>query len=295
MAKMGRKEAIRLNAPQRKDAAIETIRHYRSVWREEGTRGLRHPVARTNQDEVPFTGERLVINERVKTAHVPVIEEHLLRYDFACRFAAGQIVLDAACGTGFGAKMLEEAGALEVCAVDIDEASLNTARSAYAGERVRFVRADIRQLPLPAESFDLAVSFETIEHIPQGRDWIREAARVLKPGGLMLISTPNREATNPGLYLEELPANPFHFYEYSTTEFVGELLTEFDVLELYGQTLQRKAAQPLCQAARQWYGRNLAWAPAPTPATQGHELVPFAEIKNAEPTLIVAVCRKKSP
>lgn len=277
--------------PHDADSVNETIRQYRVVWPQEGSRGLHHPVTALNQDRVPMTGERLILNSQIRSD--PVYQEHLLRYDWACRFIPGKKVLDAACGAGYGSKMMELAGAAEIYAVDLSEESIRNAQTDYAGERIHFMQSDIRQIPFGNETFDAVVSFETIEHIPLGSAWVAESARVLKPGGLFLVSTPNRAMTNPGLYYEEAPFNPFHFFEYTLSEFVGELLVHYDLLELYGQSLVRNQANPAYLYLRQQQGRNLHWAPNFTPPAASRELVPLSQIKNAEPVFAVALCRKK--
>ncbi|RED65941.1 class I SAM-dependent methyltransferase [Cohnella lupini] len=280
--------------PFKQDPTSEIIKQYRKVWQLEGLRGLHHPITLTDHNETPFTGERAVINSFIKSVHTPVFHEHLIRYDFATRFVSDKIVLDAACGAGFGAKMLEMAEAKAVYAVDISEESLLHAQASYSGNRIHYSQGDVRNIhAFKNEFFDIIVSFETIEHISSGREWIAEAARLLKAGGLFLVSTPNRSITNPGTYHEEHPINPYHHYEYSVSEFVGELLVSFDILELYGQTLVRDQINSGFMWDRQLRGKDPAWVPPYSPETTSHELVPFAHIKNAQPSYVVAVCRKK--
>src|SRR6185437_7090151 len=134
--------------------------------------------------------------------------EHWHRYVFARRFASGKRVLDAACGEGYGTALLGQVAA-SIVGIDIDIATIDQARAAYAdGNRIRFLPASCSGLPLPSGSFDLIVSFETIEHLDASdqRDMLAEFARVLAPGGLLIISSPNKR-----LYSDARNyVNPFH-------------------------------------------------------------------------------------
>ena len=159
-------------------------------------------ILQIEQNDVQFTGERLVINQEVKDNYNAVLEEHLHRYQLACQYAEGKLVLDAACGAGYGSKMLQQAGAKLVLGVDISEDSLQNARKVYGAENVDFIYGDVNRLGFEDASFDVVVSFETIEHIEHGVNWIKESARVLKDEGLFLVSTPNRVITNPGHILQ---------------------------------------------------------------------------------------------
>lgn len=67
-------------------------------------------VLNTEYTHMEFTGERLVINDQVKQHYAKVFHEHVMRYDFASRFVKDKIILDAACGAGYGVKMFEIAG-----------------------------------------------------------------------------------------------------------------------------------------------------------------------------------------
>src|SRR5918912_3552826 len=108
--------------------------------------------------------------------------EHRSRYRFACqRVPPGGRVLDVACGVGFGLQMLAQTGARPL-GVDLDCAALVEARR--AAPTAHLARADAACLPLPDHSVDLAVSFETIEHVPDAAALAAELRRVLGPRGL---------------------------------------------------------------------------------------------------------------
>lgn len=250
-------------------------------------------ILSTNQSNVTFTGERLVLNDTVKHNYAKVYTEHILRYELACHFVPGKVVLDAACGIGYGTKMIESAGALSVTGIDISEESIHHAASYFQGSNIRFSTADIHSLPFDNESFDIVVSFETIEHIPSGCAWIHESSRVLKNEGWFIVSTPNRTMHSPGTYSYEKPRHPYHYFEYSTTEFIGELLLQYDIVELYGQTFVNDHEWPPTQFLRQSLQMNPSFLPS-TLESAGYQLVPFSRIKNAHPTFVVAICRKKS-
>lgn len=152
--------------------------------------------------------------------------QHLARYRWAAAFAPGLRVLDAACGTGYGSRILSEAGARQVTSMDvsIDASGLG------------FVRADATRLPARDGSFDLYVSFETLEHVEEDEALVREARRVLAPGGTFLCSTPNRDFLSPGLTLRDRPRNQYHVREYSIGEFEALLMRVFPKVRLFGQT-----------------------------------------------------------
>lgn len=167
------------------------------------------------------TGERLLPEQqRGELVHA----QHLARYRFAAQLAQGRRVLDAACGEGYGAAMLAAAGAKAAVGVDIDQATVDHARSRYGLE---FERADVARLPFEDASFDLVVSFETLEHVPDAASAIAEFRRVLAPDGVLVASTPNSDR-----YLVD---NEFHTREFTTQEF-GELLApHFSEVALFYQ------------------------------------------------------------
>jgi SAM-dependent methyltransferase len=152
--------------------------------------------------------------------------QHLARYRWASAGASGLRVLDAACGTGYGSRILSEAGACRVTSMDVS----------VDASGLGFVRADATRLPATKGAFDLYVSFETLEHVEDDVALLREALRVLAPGGTFVCSTPNRDFLSPGLTLRDRPRNPFHVREYSITEFESLLGRVFPKVKLFGQT-----------------------------------------------------------
>jgi len=161
--------------------------------------------------------------------------EHEGRYRFAAPYAAGRTILDVACGSGYGAQLLAESGASRVAGVDASSEALALAADRFPHARLIYVRADAGRLPFAEASFDCATCFETIEHLTDGRGFLAELARVLVPGAILLLSTPNRRIASPWWPLRGRPANPYHCYEYTRAELQQAILPWFETLEVWGQ------------------------------------------------------------
>lgn len=153
--------------------------------------------------------------------------EHRSRYRFAAQFARGRRVLDVACGSGFGLDMLRAAGGWPL-GVDYDAHTLREIQRERASE---LVVADATRLPLASAALDTVVSFETIEHVPDAPALVRELRRVLKPGGRLILSTPNRDF-GP---LSRHTANRFHIREFTAAELREMLSHCFEHVQLFGQ------------------------------------------------------------
>jgi ubiquinone/menaquinone biosynthesis C-methylase UbiE len=160
--------------------------------------------------------------------------EHFQRYEFFAPRVRGLRVLDAACGMGYGSRILADAGAELVVGTDIAPEAVAYASQHFARPNTRFVTGDAERLSLPDHSFDLAISFETIEHVPHPNAFLHEVHRVLKPGGTFVCSTPNRDFCPSG-DIQRVP-NPYHLSEMSFDEFRAAFSTYFTIEETYHQS-----------------------------------------------------------
>jgi SAM-dependent methyltransferase len=211
-----------------------------------------------------MTGERFVPELRGQIAY-----EHLHRYEIARRFAGGRDVLDVASGEGYGASYLAQV-AKSVVGVDIDAEAIRHAASRYAAMNLRFRVGSASQLPLADDSFDLVVSFETIEHLVEQEEMLAEIGRVLRADGKLIISSPNK------LVYSDLPhyQNPFHLRELYFDEFRELLLRHFSSCAIFGHRIfAASAVHPLVGVAKRpgWLGMTdfdggsgLPALPAPT-------------------------------
>jgi O-antigen biosynthesis protein len=163
-------------------------------------------------------------------------QEHWARYRFAAKFVTGKRVADIACGSGYGSKFLKDAGATEVVGVDLDEEAIAFAKQHYVCEGVSFMAGSAESLTMLAEgSFDVVVSYETIEHLNDVGAYLREIRRVLKPGGTFLVSTPERRLASVLYPILGRPQNRFHVREFTKREFLALLDEHFAVRDCLGQ------------------------------------------------------------
>ena len=164
-------------------------------------------------EPLPLTGERTVPG-------IPEENYWFRRHEAAYRFATAHVhgdVLEVGCGEGYGTALLAAAGA-SVVGVDYDAATIAHAARRYP--QAGFVRANLAALPVGDVAVDVLATLQVIEHVWDHPQFVRECRRVLRPDGLLLVTTPNRLTFSPG---RETPLNPFHTVEFTAGELVDLL------------------------------------------------------------------------
>jgi SAM-dependent methyltransferase len=153
---------------------------------------------------------------------------HEAAYDWLAPFAIGAIVLEAGSGEGYGADLLA-GSAYRAIGLDDDEACVAHVRSTYP--RVRAVRGDLQALPISDGSVEVVACLQVIEHLHDQAGFLAECARVLRPAGTLLLTTPNRLTFSPG---DAAPVNPFHTRELAAAELSALLAGRFVVIRMAG-------------------------------------------------------------
>lgn len=172
-------------------------------------------VPPANPAVLTLTGERTIPGLDIENYW---FRRHEVVYQRLAQRCVDRDVLEAGCGEGYGADLIADV-ARRVVAVDYDEAAVAHVRGRYP--RVDVMQANLAELPLPDASMDVVVNFQVIEHLWDQGQFVRECARVLRPAGLLMMSTPNRITFSPG---RDTPINPFHTRELNADELTELLL-----------------------------------------------------------------------
>src|SRR6266498_445364 len=180
-------------------------------------------------EQLPCTGERLVPQLQGDIAY-----EHLHRYALALQLCAGRVVLDIACGEGYGAHLMAQT-AKEVIGVDLAPDVVKHASTTYRRNNLSFRVGDCCRLPVASSSLDLVVCFETLEHHDRHEEMLAEFKRVLKPDGILLVSTPEKSNYTDGTG----HSNPFHVRELYRADFEALLRSHFAQTATFGQRMVR--------------------------------------------------------
>ncbi|WP_447003947.1 class I SAM-dependent methyltransferase [Saccharothrix isguenensis] len=166
-------------------------------------------------EPLPLTGERTVPGIAAENYW---FRRHEAAYLDLVRHCTGAVVLEAGCGEGYGAALIAQ-HAERVIALDYDETTAAHVGRAYP--ELTVLRGNLASLPLRDASVDVVANLQVIEHLWDQEGFLAECARVLRPGGRLLVTTPNRITFSPG---RDTPLNPFHTRELAPAELAGLLV-----------------------------------------------------------------------
>ena len=215
-----------------------------------------------------FTGERFL-----PECAGEMIYEHWHRYLIVRNYVVGERVLDVASGEGYGSHLLSKAAA-SVVGADISADAVAHANGRYANKNLRYTAADCTHIPEPDASFDVIVSFETIEHMTEHEAFMREVDRLLAPDGMFIISSPNRpEYSDKTGY-----KNEFHVKELDRAELKTLLDPHFPAQAWFAQ----RAAF-----------HSMVW-PLETAATSATALTAGGDAAYPEPLYFVVFCARNA-
>lgn len=220
------------------------------------------------REALEFTGERMTAGIEGQIEF-----EHYHRYCFARDFCCDLDVLDVASGEGYGSALLAGV-ARSVTGVELDPSSVQHATENYGRPNLRYLNGDAQAMPVGDASVDVVVSFETLEHLPDQARFLAEIRRVLRPGGLLMISTPDRTVYSaPGA-----DPNPFHVLELTPPEFQALLQDRFSHVSMLVQrpVLGSVLAAENRPGWRSYERRSLDRIEATPGLARGHYLVALA-------------------
>ncbi|MDE7311636.1 MAG: glycoside hydrolase family 99-like domain-containing protein [Eubacterium sp.] len=185
-----------------------------------------------NDQKLQWTGERFL--PWFSNIQPDIALEHMSRYFAARKFCKDKTVLDVACGEGYGSEILSETAA-EVLGVDISKEAVKNARASYESGNLRFAVQDALCLEKLNQVFDLVTAFEMIEHIQEQEAFLRQVRKVLKKGGIFMVSTPDKYVHEHEWHTQ----NEFHVRELYFYEFKELLEKYFPYCYFYGQRVYR--------------------------------------------------------
>lgn len=167
---------------------------------------------------------------------------HLATYDFARQHVEGRSVLDFGCGIGYGTHRIAE-GCTRIVGVDVSGDAIAEAVRRFRAPNLSYRRIEpAEEAPLPFEDgeFDVVLSFQVFEHLPDPDAYLREARRVLAPDGLFICVTPERGTR---LFRWQRPWNEFHLEEYSQDQLAAHLSRHFGSVEVAGMSARPDLAE----------------------------------------------------
>lgn len=177
------------------------------------------------------------LERHINTKTTPWTGEHIHRYLESKKYVNNSdVVLDLACGSGYGTDILSQVANSKIYGGDIEESAIIQCKKDWAHNSSLFFEVmDATNLRFEDNYFDKIVSLETIEHLVEYKKMLSEFCRVVKPNGTVIISTPNIKISSP----DGTIINPYHTQEFTYEELNTLLKAEFKEVSILGQKYKR--------------------------------------------------------
>jgi 2-polyprenyl-3-methyl-5-hydroxy-6-metoxy-1,4-benzoquinol methylase len=229
-------------------------------------------------------------------------QHHLARYEFAlAQMRPGERVLETGCGVGYGTHFLARKARF-VLGIDYSPPAIQYAAARYRAPNLAFAVMNCHRMALPDAAFDRIISFEMYEHLERPLDYLQECARLLRPGGELLLSTPNRATWE--IHMRSIEARyDFHINLVDLHQLRSQLSSSFGKLRIYGQRRRGSRLYSLLRSLDVWNLRLRLLPPAQREKLQREFDVPPGERASGEDWVFsrtqlrqcnhfVAVCRR---
>jgi len=233
--------------------------------------------------EDPTVMER-ILPESVSQTYLGM---HLAPYHLALDYARGKHVLEVGCNWGYGAYLLSGVAA-HLTAFDGSGEAIRDAQQRFPRDNLVFLMHDANDpFPLPDESFDLVFSSEVIEHIRDYRACVAEIKRVLRPGGILIMKTPNLEF-DPEMHRR----NPYHLKVFTPSEYEALLEQYFKDVQILGYN---EVYSHLIRYSAVDFDLNDYHFGQPIPCAKKLEVIAWVcpelvELKGRKPEYLLAIC-----
>lgn len=202
------------------------------------------------------TGERVIEDAyQHSLGAYTIYAMHAASYRFVEDLCAGKRVLDLGCGSGYGSHRIA-AVASEVQGVDVAADAVAYARQKFHHPNLGFQQIIAGQpVPFADGYFDVVLSFQVIEHVHDDNGYLLEAKRLLRPGGTLVVITPDRQLR---LLPGQKPWNRWHLREYSMQQLLHRVQAHFSIT----QALRMGAEWPVAATEIRRY-RRTKWLTLP--------------------------------
>ncbi|TAK60585.1 MAG: class I SAM-dependent methyltransferase [Bacteroidetes bacterium] len=217
-----------------------------------------------------------------------LLAQHVARYRFAKKFVNNSVVVDFACGSGYGSSILLEGEPRKVIGIDISQSAINYAKSHFHSSLLEYHKGSVVLLSAMRD-INIVVSFETIEHLENYASFLEAVFRALSSDGTFIVSTPVRLKGT----LEDKPKNPYHIREWNSKEFIELISGYFKHIEIYHQYIYTKKWYPGSRTIARWRAEQINPEIASKLACyEVMETVPSLGKISFTPAYIIAVCKK---